>query len=112
MKQSARQVGDYLATAKLQALEGHSIQDIETWSDADEVTAQGIMTAFLDEESVVNRGDDAQLLAGATLAVLARPRLYDRVTELLAEALDQSFAQDPIWGLPTPHPVVLRYSAV
>lgn len=109
MQQSARQVGAYLATAKLEALEGHSIQDIETWSDADEVTAQGIMTAFLDEESVVNRGDDAQLLAGATLAVLARPRLYDRVTELLEKALDQSFVQDPIWGLPVPHPVVLRY---
>lgn len=112
MQQSARQVGTYLATAKLQALDDHSIQDIETWSDADEVTAQLIMAALLDGESVVDRGDDAQLLAGATLAVLTRPRRYETVTELLAQALDNSFAHDPILGLPTPHPVIMRYSTV
>src|SRR5205807_8619572 len=112
MQKSARLVGAFIATTTLQALANHSIQDIETWDDADESVAQRIATAFRNRVSVVNKGDDAQLLAGATLAVLAQPSLYDSVTEDLAKALDYSFAHDPIWGPPKPHPVFLHYQEV
>jgi len=45
-------------------------------------------------------GDDAQLLAGATLALVENPARYGKVTAALNDALDNSFALDPIWGKP------------
>ncbi len=109
MQRSARLVGAYIATTNLQALANHSIQDIETWDDTDELTTQRIITAFRNRTPVINMGDDAQLLAGATLALVAQPALYNSVTQGLNDALDQSYAQDPIWGPPKPHPVFVRY---
>lgn len=109
MQRTARLVGAYIATAKVRNLNNHSIQDIETWSDTDEFITQQIVTAFQDTASVVDMGDDAQLLAGATLALLVETDRYDTVTKRLAEALDRSFERDPIWGTASPHPMFLRY---
>jgi hypothetical protein len=99
---AARQVGRIIATGKFKALNNHSIQDIETWDDADEEIAQSIAGQILRNESVIGRGDDAQLLAGVTLAVLQRPDLYDAAGALLNAALDDSYLRDPIWGELTP----------
>jgi hypothetical protein len=46
MQQAARNVGGYIATARLKALNGHSIQDIETWDDSDEAISQAIRAAL------------------------------------------------------------------
>lgn len=109
LQDAARRVGAFIVTAKLQTLGGHSIQDIETWDDDDEATAQGIATAFQGPANAASLGDDAQLLAGATAVLLTRPDLYDSVTQQLATALDQSFATDPIWSRLQPHVVYQRY---
>jgi hypothetical protein len=53
-------------------------------------------------------GDDAQLLAGATLAALNKPDTYTAINSALNDALDFSFANDPIWGTPKPDPIFLR----
>ena len=86
-----------MTTARLQALGNHSVQDIETWDDADEQTAIDVAKRIWDHKSVVGVGDDAQLLAGATVAVLDRRGLYASATRLLNVALDDSYAKDPIW---------------
>ena len=59
-------------------------------------------TKLLAKQSIVNLGDDAQLLAGANAALLENPALYDSITSALNAALDASFANDPIWGPPKP----------
>jgi hypothetical protein len=94
---AARKVGKMIATEKFKALNHHSIQEIETWDDADEAAAQAIAARALKKQSIVGHGDDAQLLAGVTLALLERPELYDDVQRLLNEALDDSFRTDPVW---------------
>jgi hypothetical protein len=100
MQDAARKVGAFIATTKFAALDNHSIQDIETWDDLDEQAAQNIASKLLASEPIVNLGDDAQLLAGANAALLVNPDLYDAVTNALSDALDASFAQDPIWAPP------------
>lgn len=95
MGQAAKSVGAMIATAQLGALDGHSIQDIETWDDSDEQAATNIATAT---GPIVALGDDAQLLAGATVAFLASPADYSKITGRLNAALDDSFARDPIFG--------------
>jgi hypothetical protein len=108
MQQAARSVGGYIATTRLGALNGHSIQEIETWDDSDEARADAIRSALLQGQPIVGLGDDAQLLAGATMMLLQAPAQYDSVTAALNQALDNSFASDPIWGMPTADPVFLR----
>jgi len=95
---AARKVGKMLVTANFAALNGHCIQDIETWDDLDEEIAQEIAGRVLSRQSIVAHGDDAQLLAGVNLALLQRPELYNSATSLLNAALDDSFDRDPIWG--------------
>jgi hypothetical protein len=108
MQQAAVQAGQFIATAQFDALGKHSIQDIETWDDLDEQTAQGIAAGMTNNTAVVGLGDDAQLLAGANIAILADPSLYAPATKLLNDGLDQSFATDPFWSVPQPEPAFFR----
>jgi hypothetical protein len=94
---AARKVGRMIATHKFRALNDRSIQDIETWDDADEAAAEAISARILQRQSIVGHGDDAQLLAGATLALLQKPERYDEAQSLLNAALDESFRTDPVW---------------
>jgi hypothetical protein len=96
--EAARKVGKMLVTETFAKLSKHCIQDIETWDDADEAVAQDVCARVLAGTSIVRTGDDAQLLAGVTLALLQKPGLYDAATKLLNAALDDSFDRDPIWG--------------
>jgi len=94
---AARKVGRMIATRRFKALNDRSIQDVETWDDADEAAAEAISARILQRQSIVGHGDDAQLLAGATLALLQKPERYDEAQSLLNAALDESFRTDPIW---------------
>jgi uridine phosphorylase len=102
MQDHARRVGALIATAKLKALGGHSIQDIETWDDADEAKALQISGQLESNKAVTGIGDDAQLLAGFNLAMISQPALYQKATALIAAGLDESFAKDPYWGSAKP----------
>ncbi len=98
MADSARRVGAFVATARLKALGGNSIQNLETWDDFDESAATHIAELFAANKPAAAFGDDAQLLAGANLAAFDNPESYDSITKRLEEALDLSFAEDPYWA--------------
>ena len=101
-------LGALIANTKPQALGGHNIQELETWDDLDEAAAQRIAAAFLAGTAVDDLGDDAQLLAGALIALTSDPDEYDQVTGLLNKALTVSFQRDPIWGPPIPDHFFVR----
>ena len=98
MQEAARKVGAMIATTPFTALDGHSIQDIETWDDGDENAASKIAARLQTGFSVVSAGDDAQLITGLTLAVQQQPAKYAQYTKLICDALDYSFSKDPVWG--------------
>ncbi|AEV97418.1 hypothetical protein A4D02_33100 [Niastella koreensis] len=108
MQLAARKVGNYIATAAFDALAGHSIQDIETWDDADESAASHIASSLLAGNPVNGAGDDAQIIAGMTLALLQQPGNYQKFNELVNAALDDSFNHDPYWALPSGKNFILR----
>jgi hypothetical protein len=100
MQAAAHKIGAYVATTRLHALGGRSIQDIETWDDSDDGTALAIAAKLLHDQPVIGAGDDAQLLAGLTIAILRQPddAVYASATRQVNLALDDSFARDPYWG--------------
>jgi hypothetical protein len=106
---AARRVGAFIATAPLQAFGGHTVQEIETWDADDERVTLIIADTFVrapgNAQAVKNLGDDAQLLAGATLALLQEPALYDQINLALAGALDESHRRDSIMGYAFTHPM-------
>jgi hypothetical protein len=110
MQQAARRVGGYIASARLNALGAHSIQDIETWDDPDEASAQTVKAAFAAAQPVDRLGDDAQLLAGATMALLDNPDQYKSITDSLMHGLNHSFQTDPIWGVAPVDAAYIRYA--
>ncbi len=109
MQQAARAVGAYIATARLPALGGKSIQEIETWDDEDETIVRTVRAALRAGQPITALGDDAQLLAAANLEALDDAARYDAITSALNEALDHSFATDPLWGTPEPDRLYIRY---
>jgi hypothetical protein len=103
MKEYAKAVGRHIVTEPLKALKGATLQDIVTWDDDHETVARKIRDRLLKEDAAVqhsidNIGDDAQLLAGSTLALFERPALYEAINRRLEEALDMSFYRDEVWG--------------
>jgi hypothetical protein len=98
MREAARQVGAMIATARLAALDGRSIQDVETWDDADENAAMSIAGRLEAGASVVGLGDDAQIIAGVTLACVRQPDRYAAISAEANKALDDSFDTDPFWA--------------
>jgi hypothetical protein len=106
MQDAARRIGGYIATAKLETFNNHSIQDIETWDDGDEARADAIRAALEAGKPIGSQGDDAELLAGATKRLLEAPEEYESVTTALKAALDQSFATDPIWNPQALQPIL------
>lgn len=106
---AARRVGGFVATASLRTFGGHSVQEIETWDADDErvalLIADALAAAEGDPQRVMHLGDDAQLLAGATLAVLREPARYEAINFALAGALDESFRRDEVVGRALFHPL-------
>src|SRR5262249_35679532 len=79
--------------------------------DADDERIAGVITERLlrpnnDPDEVAHLGDDAQLLAGATLALLEKPDRYQDLTAILQIALGESFRNDPVIGFASAHPML------
>lgn len=105
MQTAAERIGALIAGSTFVSLGHKGIQALETWDDTDEETALRISENMKADRSVAGQGDDAALLAGATLAAFDQPAAYDTITARLNQALDASFATDPFWGTPRPDPL-------
>ncbi|MCA9462359.1 MAG: hypothetical protein KC590_09525 [Nitrospira sp.] len=108
MRDSARLMGRLIGNTKFQAFNNHSFQDLETWDDHDEETAESIWTILAQnqQEGVRDMGDDAHLLAGATLAFLEKHGWYKSISNRLGQALENSFDRDAYWGVLGAEPAV------
>ena len=97
----------------------HTIQEVETWDEADELVALSICKALVegpdfdgtdgdDPVTIAAMGDDAQLLAGATLAAFTKSSAgsFASINRRLARALDRSFQSDPLMGYADMHPIL------
>ena len=94
----AELVGRTIATAKMDALAGYSIQDIETWNDDNEALATKIRDEALLGRSLTGLGaNPAQLIAGATMALSTDHKWFDALNSRLSEALDECYRTDKVF---------------
>lgn len=87
MMTHAREVGKLIVTSKLKALNGKSIQDIETWDDTDESIAQAVAQSTISNTKLQEGVDAAHLLAGAGIAAFENPEKYVNINQILASNL-------------------------
>ena len=97
MQDLARKVGHYIATVKLKALEGYTLQDLATWGDKEEDTALEIAnqlkygTSATDLLCQGTKATGLQLLSGGILAVIRNPDLYTHANEVLSKELGLNY---------------------
>ena len=88
---------------------GTASRTSKPWDDLDEKASTTHPTGLLDTNgSLLGLGDDAQLLAGTTLALFDDATKYDAITRLLDDALDDSFNRDPVFAPPAPRHMFVR----
>lgn len=111
LQDAARRVGAYIATVDLNTFGGRWLQKLETWDEGDEDKAQDIAKTLMKNPNadVSGKGDDAHLLAGATLAFVVNPESYEPLASSLMDALERSYARDPFWGFSALHCLVDYY---
>jgi len=105
MQESARRVGRYIAHARLKALGGLCIQEIETWDDDDEKAAAEVRDALARGASIevpphgVDPGRTAHVFAGAFMRLLQAPTKdnCDTIHRVLSDVLDRRFGGNPLW---------------
>lgn len=91
MQASARIVGRYLATVRLDSLQGHSLQDLATWTDNDEHVAVQVATEMTDLNNLRQMRLDGkapsplQLISGGVLAAVRHPDRFGHINELLLQ---------------------------
>ena len=89
MRESALLVGSYIASVPLNALNGHTLQELATWNDGDEDAAIEVANQLMKPESSSaiatsrNKPKRVQLLSGGILAVIRAPELYGHVNRVL-----------------------------
>ena len=100
LQQEAVKIGITIATKKLDSLKGHTIQDLITWTEADEskVVAVKQAAAKANTPLTVHDADDAHLLAGATMALAENPSLFCSLNSRLNDALHESYRKDKIFS--------------
>jgi hypothetical protein len=116
MEEHAQKVGRLIASTELQALNGNSLQNLETWDQSDESSAQRVSDLYLSNtdgakeekaltDAVDFAGDDANLLAGAIISLYKDPDQYEKVNDRLIRTLQASYAGDEYWGISQWHPI-------
>ena len=97
-RKDAELVGRTIVTQRMAALGHYSIQDIETWDDADEAVAIKVRDEALLGHRLTGFGaDPAQLIAGATMALSTDHKWFDTLNTRLSEALDECYRIDKVF---------------
>jgi hypothetical protein len=98
LAEDAQAIGRELVTAKLDCFSGRTIQEIETWDEADEDIASRVKQAAQKGVPLtVPNADDGHILAGATMALAENAALYPMLNQRLSEAFHESYMKDKVF---------------
>ena len=108
MRESVKIVAEVISSTRFKSLENHSLSEINTWTNSDEILVQRIV-GDLDggkPPSIDNGWDDQKLYAAHLLAggiiQLMKDRKIDTVSENTIDSLVKLYELNPVWkGFPT-----------
>jgi len=107
MRETVKIVAKTVALRPLKQLDGHSFNEINTWSTSDEILVQRIATDLLEnrEPSIESLPHEVQvyaahILAGSVIALAGSADVYE-ITENAVSALNKLYKQNSVFrGLP------------
>lgn len=100
MQYAAAIMGTAIANTPLPSLNGHTLQQVETWDRFDEQAAWRFAVALSNKSETLPAVYSAHILAGATLALYNDPTGYDEITRRVTDALDEQVVRDRFWSVP------------
>jgi hypothetical protein len=107
MRETVKIVADTIASTRLNSLENHSLSEINTWANQDEILVQRIVEDLLDgKDPSIDFGPDGQqvfaahLLAGGIIALMKNTKI-ETVSENTINSLARLYENNPVWkGFP------------
>jgi hypothetical protein len=109
MRETVKIVADVISSTRFKSLEYHSLSEINTWTNSDEILVQRIVNDLLikNEPPDIQTGPDdqivyaAHLLAGGIIALMKNGEI-EAVSENTIKSLVKLYENNPVWkGFPT-----------
>jgi hypothetical protein len=108
MRETVKIVADVISSTRFKSLENHSLSEINTWTNSDEILVQRIVDDLLNNnDPSIDIGPDdqvvyaAHLLAGGIIALMKNTKI-DTVSENTINSLVRLYENNPVWkGFPT-----------
>jgi hypothetical protein len=108
MRETVKTVAEVISSTRLKSLEYHSLSEINTWTNSDEILVKIIADDLQDnKDEAIEQGPDEQmvyaahLLAGGIMALM-KNREIERVSEDTIASLVTLHEKNPVWkGFPT-----------
>ena len=104
MEKTVEILVDKVAFTRLKSLGNHSLSEINTWTNSDQILVERIANDLLDNKIPhLRRGPDEQevyaahIVAAATLALTNKPEIQ-LITNLAHKSLDELYKTNPVWG--------------
>jgi hypothetical protein len=108
MRETVKIVAEAISSTRFKSLENHSLSEINTWTNSDEILIQRIVDDLGDNipPSIDNGPDDQKLYAAHLLSggiiQLMKDRKIDTVSENTINSLVKLYEINPVWkGFPT-----------
>ncbi len=103
MKKTAEIVAKTIAFTNLKTLENHSLSEINTWSNRDQILIQRISNDLLEDKDIsLDMGPDYQeifashIVAAATIALTKKSDIAS-ITEKAIQSLNELHKSNPVW---------------
>ena len=103
MKKTVEIVAKTIAFTNLNTLENHSLSEINTWSNRDQILIQRISNDLLEDKEIsLSMGPDYQevfashVVAGATIALTKKSDIIS-ITEKAIQSLNELHKSNPVW---------------
>jgi hypothetical protein len=98
-------VAKTIGFTKLNSLGNHSLSELNTWKNRDQILVQRIASDFIENKlPYLEKGPDKQsvyathIVSAATVALVKNPTAISNITTLAIQSLNELYKNNPVWN--------------